>query len=582
MDRRYRRCHCRIMQTSPFVPRVFLPAEIDLTDTAQLAPVFDRLDAELARAASLSDLEKWLGHHSEVSAALAESSSLIYIAMTCQTDDPAREKAYLQIVEVVEPWLKPRQFALMQKLAASPLFAELPPLYAVFRRSVEQQVKIFREGNIVRETEIAKLSQQYQKIAGSMTVQFDGEEQTLARMSRVQEETDRPRREAAWQTVAARRMQDADHLETLFEQMLALRQEIALEAGFANFRDYTFAQYERFDYTPEDCVRFHDAIAEHIVPLARELQKTRARKLGVEPLRPWDLAVDPDQQPPLRPFHESEELMEKTQAIFTKLDPRLGDYFAVLRRQQLVDLDNRKGKAPGGYQSTLAEARVPFIFMNAVGAHRDVETMLHEAGHAFHALAAREQPLHAYRSAPIEFCEVASMGMELLAAPHLPAFYSEEEARRARRTHLEGIIQFFPWMATVDAFQHWLYLHPGHARAERRAAWLGLMDRFGGSEDWSGFEANRASLWHRQLHIFEIPFYYVEYGIAQLGALQLWRSAQADLPRALDRYLAGLALGGSRPLPELFAASGLAFDFTERTIAPLMRDVKAELLKLAS
>jgi oligoendopeptidase F len=570
------------MQISPFAPRRFLPADIDLTDTDQLAPVFAKLEAELDAAQSPADLEAWLAHHSEVSAALGESSSLIYIAMTCQTDDPAREKAYLHIVEVVDPWLKPRQFALMQKLVASPHFARLPPFYDVLRRSVEAQVKIYREENIVRETEIAKLSQQYQKISGGMTVQFDGEEQTLARMSRVQEETDRARREAAWKTVAARRLQDADNLETLFEQMLALRHEIALEAGFTNFRDYTFAHYERFDYTPDDCIRFHEAIEHHIVPLAREIQRDRARRLAVDPLKPWDLAVDPESRPPLRPFRESSELLEKSHAIFAKLDPRLGDYFQVLRRQQLVDLDNRKGKAPGGYQSTLSEARVPFIFMNAVGAHRDVETMLHEAGHAFHALASREQPLHAYRSAPIEFCEVASMGMELLAAPHLPAFYAEDEARRARRTHLEGIIAFFPWMATVDAFQHWLYLHPGHSRAERHAYWLSLMDRFGGIEDWSGFEANRTALWQRQLHIFEIPFYYVEYGIAQLGALQLWRGARTDLHGALDRYLAGLALGGSRPLPELFQAAGLAFDFTDRTIEPLMRDVKAELLKLAS
>jgi oligoendopeptidase F len=570
------------MQISPFAPRQFLPAQIDLTDTAQLAPIFERLETGLESVNSVAGLEAWLAQHSEVCAALGESSSLIYIAMTCQTDDPAREKAYLHIVEVVDPWLKPRQFALMQKLVRSPFFAQLPPLYAVYCRSAEAQVKIYREENVARETEIAKLSQQYQKISGSMTVQFDGEEQTLARMSRIQEETDRARRQAAWQTVAARRLQDADNLETIFEHMLALRHEIALEAGFANFRDYTFALYERFDYTPEDCLHFHEAVEKHIVPLARDLQRERARKLGVDPLRPWDLGVDPAQRPPLRPFQASSELLEKSHAIFAKLDPRLGEYFQVLRRQQLVDLDNRKGKAPGGYQSTLAEARVPFIFMNAVGAHRDVETMLHEAGHAFHALAAREQPLHAYRNAPIEFCEVASMGMELLAAPHLPAFYSEEEARRARRTHLEGILQFFPWMATVDAFQHWLYLHPGHSRAERRSAWLGLMDRFGGIEDYSGFEANRALLWHRQLHIFEIPFYYVEYGIAQLGALQLWQAARRDLPAALDRYLAGLRLGGSRPLPELFAASGLAFDFTARTIEPLVRDIKDELLKLAS
>ena len=570
------------MQTSHFAPRRFLPETIDLTDTAQLAPVFEKLETALNQVGSIANLETWLRDHSEVSAALSESSSLTYIAMTCQTDDPACEKAYMHIVEVVDPWLKPRQFALMQKLTKSLWFAQLPPLYEVFRRSVETQVKIYRDENVPRETEIAKLTQQYQKISGSMTVQFDNQEQTLARMARILEEPDRVRREAAWKTVAERRLQDADKLEDLFDKLLVLRNEIARAAGFSDFRAYTFANYERFDYTPEDCLRFHDAVEHHIVPLVREMQEERRRKLGVEKLRPWDLVVDPDHRPPLHPFVESSELLEKSHQIFAKLDPRLGDYYSVLRKQELVDLDNRKGKAPGGYQSTLSEARVPFIFMNAVGTHRDVETMLHEAGHAFHALASREQPLHAYRGAPIEFCEVASMGMELLAAPHLRAFYSEDDTRRARRDHLEGIIKFFPWMATVDAFQHWIYTHPGHTRDERAAFWLSLMDRFGGIEDYAGFEKVRAHMWHRQLHIFEIPFYYVEYGIAQLGALQLWQASRRDLPSTLNHYLAGLSLGGSRPLPELFETSGLAFDFTDKTIAPLMRNVKDALLELAS
>jgi oligoendopeptidase F len=570
------------MRTSHFAPRQFLPETIDLTDTAQLAPVFDRLEAKLTAAASTADIEAWLRNHSEVCAALSESSALAYIAMTCQTDDEAKEKAYLHIVEIVDPWLKPRQFTLMQKLAGSPLFAQLPPFYDVYRRSVETQVKIYREENVARETAVAKLTQQYQKISGGLTVQFDGQEQTLARMSRIQEEPDRARREAAWKVVTERRLQEAVKLEDVFGQLLVLRNEIARAADFPDFRAYTFANYERFDYTPEDCLKFHDAIEHHIVPLMRELQQDRKKRLGVESLRPWDLAVDPDHNPPLHPFARSSELIEKSQEIFSKLDPRLGEYYGVLRKQKLVDLDNRKGKAPGGYQSTLAEARVPFIFMNAVGVHRDVETMLHEAGHAFHALAARDLPIHAYRGAPIEFCEVASMGMELLAAPHLGAFYSEKDAKRARRDHLEGIIKFFPWMATVDAFQHWIYTHPGHTRDERSKFWLSLMDRFGGIEDWSGFEEARACVWHRQLHIFEIPFYYVEYGIAQLGALQLWQAARRDLPSALDHYLKGLSLGGSRPLPGLFQETGLAFDFTDRTIAPLMRNVKDALLELTA
>ena len=570
------------MQKSHFAPRKYLPETIDLTDTAQLAPVFDKLSAQIDALASVADLEAWLAHHSEVCAALAESSSVTYIEMTCQTDDEAKEKAYLHIVEVVDPWLKPRQFVLMRKLDKSPFFKQLPPFYEVYRRSVDTQVKIYREENVARETQIAKLTQQYQKISGGMTVHFEGKEQTLARMGRIQEEPDRSRREAAWKTVVERRLQDADKLEEIFDQLLVLRNELAHAADFPDFRAYTFANYERFDYTPEDCLRFHDAVEHHIVPLARELQEERRAKLGLDKLRPWDLAVDPDNSPPLHPFTESSELLEKCHEIFGKLDSRLGSYYDILRRQELVDLDNRKGKAPGGYQSTLSEARVPFIFMNAVGAHRDVETMLHEAGHAFHALASRELPLHAYRNAPIEFCEVASMGMELLAAPHLRAFYSDKDAKRAQRDHLEGIIKIFPWIVAVDAFQHWIYTHSGHTSDERAQYWLSLMDRFGGIEDWSGFEKARAHMWHRQLHIFEIPFYYVEYGIAQLGALQLWQASCRDLPAALDHYLAGLRLGGSRPLPELFQASGLAFDFTDKTIAPLMRNVKDALLELAS
>lgn len=569
------------MNLKPYRPRRFVPEQIDLTDTVQLAPLYDKLKALLQGAASPEQLEAWLEDYSELGSALSESSAVTYIKMTCQTDDPEREKAYMHIVEVVDPWLKPRDFEIAQLLSAHPSFAKLPEYYNVFRRSVETRVKLYREENIARETEVAKLSQQYQKISGAMTVQFDGKEQTLPAMAKVQEEADRARRQAAWELTAKRRLEDRDKLNELYDKLLVLRGDIAKAAGYSDFRDYTFANYERFDYTPQDCIDFQNAVEKHIVPLARELQKQRLDKLGYDKLRPWDLAVDPEQQPPLRPFQGGAELQAKSQEIFAKLDPRLADYFDLLRQNNVVDLDNRKGKAPGGYQSTLAEARLPFIFMNAVGVQRDVETLVHEAGHAFHALAARDQRLGAYRGAPIEFCEVASMSMELLTAPYWKEFYTNPaEAIRARRDHLQGIIKFFPWMATVDAFQHWIYTHPSHSVAQRDAYWLSLMDRFGGIEDWSDYEETRASLWHRQLHIFEIPFYYVEYGIAQLGALQLWQASLKDHKAALDNYLKGLSVGGSRPLPELFTAAGITFDFSDKTIGPLMDAVHASLAEL--
>lgn len=565
------------MNLTPFRPRQFLPAQIDLTDPSALAPVFDRLEAELAAAKGAVALEAWLDSYSEVNAAISEGSARTYIEMTCQTDDPAREKAYLHLVETRDPWLKPRQFALLQALVAHAAFDALPAYYDVYRRSVKNRVALYREANVPRETEEARLCQQYQKIIGAMMVSFDGKEQTLAQLARVLQETDRPRRQQAWELSARRRLEDRDKLEDIFDELLRLRGEIAKEAGFPDYRAYAFAINERFDYTPADCVRFQDTIEKSIVPLARALQRTRREKLGVAPLRPWDLAVDPENLPPLKPFTTPDEFVARTQTMMNRLDARLGESFAVLGANGLLDLESRKGKAPGGYQSTLEEARLPFIFMNAVGVQADVVTLLHEAGHAFHALAAREQRLGGYRGSPIEFCEVASMAMELMAAPHLEEFYAKDEADRARRQHLEGIIAFFPWMATVDAFQHWLYTHPGHSREERRAHWLSLMDRFGGIEDYAGYEAICGYVWHRQLHIFIHAFYYVEYGIAQLGALQMWRHARTNPANAVDLYLRGLSLGGSKPLPDLFSAAGLKFDFGAETIQPLVDDVRTAL-----
>jgi oligoendopeptidase F len=399
-------------------------------------------------------------------------------------------------------------------------------------------------------------------------------------MGRYLEEPDRALRQEAWELVAQRRLQDAEKCEGIFDELILLRTRIAKNAGFENYRDYAFRQKGRFDYTPADCLQFHDAVAKEIVPAVREIQSERRRQLKLERLRPWDLAVDPQNRAPLKPFSEVGVMVSRTQKIFNHLDAELAAGFRQMQDLKLLDLDNRKGKAPGGYQSTLSEARVPFIFMNAIGLQRDVETLLHEAGHAFHAQATSDEDLYAYRGAPIEFCEVASMSMELLGNEFLEEFYPTPEANRARKTHLEGIIGFFPWMATVDAFQHWIYTHASCSRAERKAAYLQLMDRFGGDVDWTSYEESRAFSWHRQLHIFLHPFYYVEYGIAQLGALQVWANSRRDKVRALNDYKKSLALGGSRPLPELFAAAGCKFQFDAATIKPLIQLAGTELKKL--
>jgi len=594
---------------TPFARRKFVPQEIDLGDWAQLEPLFDLLEKRAASVASAQELERWALDGSELMAAIGEEGSRRHILMTCQTDDAEREKRFLHFIENIAPRLKPRAFKLAELFVESPHAESLPKeRYFVLLRSLRNEVELFREENVPLETELAKLGQHYQKVVGAMTAQFQGKEMTLTQMGKFLEEPDRAVRKEAWEKAAARRLQDRDKLDDIFDEMLKLRVSCAKNAGFFNFRDYAFKLRERFDYTPDDCVEFQESIEKHIVPLLRDLDKHRAQTMGLkvrssvaqaslpvsskfskpqagtpvppqlgDVLRPWDLAVDPQNRPPLRPFNDAGAFVGKTQAIFDKLHPELASGFSLMRERGLLDLENRKGKAPGGYQSTLDESRVPFIFMNAVGTQRDVVTLLHEAGHAFHALATQDEPLLAYRGAPIEFCEVASMGMELLAFEYIGEYYSEADARRARREHLEGIIRIFPWIAAVDAFQHWIYTKPAHTREERRAEWGRLMDRFGGLEDWSGYEEARANWWHKQLHIFLYPFYYVEYGIAQLGALQVWQAAKKNPRAALENYRRALALGGSRPLPELFAAAGVKFDFSEGRVGALIEAVRKEL-----
>jgi len=564
----------------PAKPRSFVPPEINLGDWPQIAPLFEQLERQAAAANNAQAFEQWILNWCELSAALDQEASCRNIAMTCHTDNAEAEQAYLHFVEHVEPQLKPRQFALEQLYVAHPQRTNLPKArYEVFDRDVANHVQLFRPENVALETEEAKLGQQYQKLIGSQTVNFRGEEKTLAQMGRFFEEPDRALRQEAWTLVAKRRLEDVEKCEEIMDELIKLRHQIAKNAGFNNYLEFIFRQKGRFDYTPADCLKFHDAIESEIMPAVREIQNERRHKLNLEKLRPWDLAVDPQNRAPLKPFADVGEMVARTQKIFNQLDAELAGNFQEMQNKKLLDLDNRKGKAPGGYQSTLAEARVPFIFMNAVGVQRDVETILHEAGHAFHAQATRSEDLYPYRSSPIEFCEVASMAMELLGNEFIEEFYAPAEAARARKTHLEGIIGFFPWMAVVDAFQHWIYTHPGHTRAERQAAYLRLMDRFGGDVDYSGFEGVRAHSWHRQLHIFLYPFYYVEYGIAQLGALQVWANSKANKAKALGDYKQALTLGGSRPLPELFAAAGCRFDFDAATIRPLIQLAGTELRK---
>jgi oligoendopeptidase F len=561
-------------------PRRWLPQDTKLETWQQIEPWYQKLMNQ--PIASAHDLEAWVIDAGELNAAVDEVGVKRYIAMTCQTDDPEREAAHLAFVREIEPKLKPIQNDIRSRYLDSPFRSELSARrYEVFSRALENRRAIYREANIPRETELAELGQQYQKLIGAMTVMFQGEERTLPQMAPFLEQTDRTVRQAAWELSANRRLEARETLDDLFDRMMQLRIAIAREAGFNNFVEYAFRLRERFDYGIAETVRFQDAVERVVVPLYRQIQEEHRKKLGVETLRPWDASVDPLGRPPLEPFEDVEQLSSGTETIFRDVDADLGEQFAFLRARKLLDLANRKGKAPGGYQATLEDARLPFIFMNAVGLDGDVRTLLHEGGHAFHTLACRGEPLAAYRECPLEFCEVASMTMELLGSRRLDPFYQTADADRSNRKLLEGIVFILPWIATVDAFQHWIYSHPDHTRQERKAAWRSLLDRFGGIVDWTGYDEARDHSWHRQLHIFLYPFYYIEYGIAQLGALQIWHRSLSDRSGAVADYKKALALGGSRPLPELFSAAGIRFDFSQQIIAPLMNTMNQELGKLS-
>ncbi|HLW60698.1 MAG TPA: M3 family oligoendopeptidase [bacterium] len=553
-------------------PRRFVPPDADAGRWAEI----ERIGTALVRRTprSVEELREWVAEAGELAACVSEAGARLYIAMTSQTDDPERERAFLDFVREVRPRWRALSQRLDEAYLHTPHRAALPAYYHLLDRRVETRVALYREENLPLKVREEELGQQYQKLRGAMTVVYRGREHTLQEMARYLQDPDRAIRQETWALTQERWGVEREAMEGLFDQLREVRLAIARNAGFVSYRDYAFRALQRFDYGPAECRQFQDAVAALFVPLAGEIIRERQRLLAVDTMRPWDLEVDPLRRPPLPEFERTADLLDRCEAVFGRVRPEFGEFFQFMREEGLLDLERRKGKAPGGYQQTLAERRVPFIFANVAPAE-DVRTLLHEAGHAFHALAAREQALLAYRDAPIEFAEVASQGMELLSASSLGTIYPEaEDARRALRALLEGILmpKGMPWIATVDAFQHWLYTHADHTPKERRAAWLSIHRRFIPWLDWSGHEEALASSWHAQLHIFLLPFYYIEYGVAQQGALQIWlRAAQASPIEAVEGYRAALALGGSRPLPDLFAAAGARFAFDEETMAPLAR-----------
>lgn len=541
------------------------------------------VDDLMARDLTNDAIDQWLRDYTSIVAIFQEVFTRLHIATDLDTTDEQATAAFMNFLQHIMP---PAQVAFNQlnvKLVESGLE---PEGTTVPMRELRTSVELFREANVPLNVQVQELGKQYDKISGAQTVQWDGAEKTLQQLQTVYQERDRTRREQAFRLAAERRLQDREALNDLWVQLFKLRQQIAQNAGYDNYLEYAWLERGRFDYTPQDAHRFHDAIEQVVVPAVRRLREQRQQRLGLETVRPWDLSVDLYSDEPLRPFSNGAELERTTATIFQQVDPDLGTYFQTMRADKLLDLDNRKGKSPGGYCATYTMQRKPFIFMNAVGIHDDVQTMLHEAGHAFHVFECSHWPYALQLGAPTEFAEVASMSMELLAAPYLSkdkgGFYTEAEAARARIEHLSGNITFWPYMAVVDAFQHWAYTSGDAATdpANCDAKWAELWGRFMHDADYSGLEDWAATGWQRKLHIYQIPFYYIEYGLAQLGAIQVWANSLQDAPGALSSYRKALALGNTATLPDLFAAAGgkLAFDAdTLREAVELMETTIREL-----
>jgi len=561
--------------TRTFIPlqqknRQFLPVDFKVTDWEHLLPYFEELKNRPLN--NKEHLEKWLADVSELEAVISEDACWRQINMTCDTTSKEYEDAFTYFCMEIEPKMKPYGFELNKKLLTCPYTKELDNnIYFPYLRSVDNAAKLYRDENVPLQADMNLLAQTYGVISGAMSVEVDGKEYTMQQAAKFLHSPDRSLRETVFTKIAARRLEDKDKLNELFDKLLTLRQQVAVNAGFENYRDYKFRELGRFDYSVADCFAFHDAVREHILPLQAKLIKYRQKRLGLNTMRPWDSDAEPVGTEPLHPFKDGKELSTKAKEVFDRLNPYFSGCLQTMEQMHRLDLESRKGKAPGGYNCPLAETGVPFIFMNAAGTMGDVITMMHEGGHAVHSFLSHPLSLSAFKEYPMEIAELASMSMELFSMEHWDVFFKDEkELQRAQLEEMERIISVLPWIATIDKFQHWLYTHPGHSIAQREENWLAILNEFStGITDWSGFEEYRTNFWQKQLHLFEVPFYYVEYGIAQLGAIAMWRQYRLNKEQALGNYMAALSLGYTKTLKELYATAGIKFDFSAAYVKEL-------------
>lgn len=561
--------------------RHYLSPDFKITTWENLKPLLEELKHRPVN--SVTELKQWMRDYSEVEAVISEDGAWRYIKMTCDTQNEQLQKDFNFFVTEIEPHLSPYTNELHKKLVECPHVDELEKnTYFVYVRGIKKSIELYRDENIALNTELRQKEQEYGNISAAQSITYNGEEMTLQKAATFFKSADRSLRETIYHKIQERRGRDENALNNLYNELIALRHQVALNTGFSNYRDYKHQELGRFDYSVEDCYDFHNAIQTHIVPLVKENEQERKKALKLEAYRPWDKEVDVDGKAPLKPFTTGADLAAKTIACFETIDPYFANCIRTMQTMKRLDLESRIGKAPGGYNYPLMETDVPFIFMNAVGLHRDMVTMVHEGGHAVHAFLAANLELTEFKSTPSEVAELASMSMELISMEHWDAFFENaDDLKRAKKEQLDSVLKGLPWIASIDKFQHWVYTHPQHTLEERYACWMEISKDFGtGVVDYTGLENNLKRSWQGQLHLYEVPFYYIEYGMAQLGAIAVWRNYKQNPKQALENYKQALALGYTKPIPEIYKTAGIKFDFSPEYVKELAAFVKSEYEKL--
>jgi oligoendopeptidase F len=562
------------------IKRTFLPETLDIT-WDNLLPFFEALNNRTL--SNKTDLEQWLLDRSELEAVLEEDFAWRYIRMTCDTTDEKIQQSFEYFATEIEPHISEWTNTLNEKFLECEYYKELDvDTYKIYIRTLKSQFEIFRQENIPLFTELQLEQQKYGAIVGGMSIEHDGKEYTLEQASNFIKSTDRAVRKEVYEKIQRRRLADKDTLDELFNKLIKLRHQVAINAGFDNFRDYMFKALGRFDYTAEDCFLFHEAIAEELVPLFKQFSEERKSKMQLDKLTPYDTEVDVSGKPALKPFDGGEDLLNKSIACFYRIHPYFGEKLETMKQHKLIDLESRAGKAPGGYNYPLAESGAPFIFMNAANAMRDLTTMVHEGGHAVHTFLTNNLALNDFKRAPSEVAEVASMSMELISMDAWDVFFTNaDDLIRAKEEQLKDSLKTLPWVATIDAFQHWIYTNPNHTVEERTAAWDTCFERFGANfVNWEGYEDFKNNLWQKQLHLFEVPFYYIEYAIAQLAAIAIYKNYKENPVKAVLEYMDALKLGYTKSIPEIYETAGIKFDFSTDYIRGLVDFMKEDLSNL--